>query len=251
MLKMSVPELCADCHQDVGHQMDTAAHPHAAMTEEKACLNCHLAHASDHGMLLRGPISSLCMQCHDQELETSDGGLMPAVPGDLGKVASIHGPVRRGECNLCHQVHGSGNDRLLKHQHSQTYGALEGKEDYALCFSCHDKKLVSAERTHAVTDFRNGDVNLHFVHVNRPKSRSCNICHAPHVAESVHLLRKSFPFGPSGWDLRIDWQKTDNGGTCSAGCHDAFEYDRVTAVKFVPKTDPDKVPYSAPDKSKP
>ncbi|MCP4093980.1 MAG: hypothetical protein GY747_11075 [Planctomycetes bacterium] len=88
------------------------------------------------------------------------------------------------------------------------------------------------KKTSAVTDFRNGDTNLHFVHVNSCKSRSCNICHDPHATESSHMIRSSYAFDPSHWDLAIGWKDSVNGGRCAAGCHTAFEYDRLDPVTY-------------------
>ncbi len=224
--------LCASCHQDVGHEMDAASHPHGAMTAENSCLNCHEPHASNHGKLLRGPTSELCNQCHDKDIEKANGGLIPSMASAFTGRDMVHSPVERGECTLCHQVHGNSRQRLLKSEHSETYSQFQGAGDYGLCFSCHDKNLVLSETTNAVTDFRNGDVNLHYTHVNRPKSRSCNICHDPHAADAGHMLRQSFPFGPARWELKIDWQAIADGGSCAAGCHAPFEYNRLNPVDY-------------------
>jgi predicted CXXCH cytochrome family protein len=202
------------------------------MTKEKACLNCHQPHASNHGQLLRGATQELCFQCHDQEVKREAGGTIPNMKAVLNDRQNAHSPAQRGDCTLCHQVHGGDRDRLLKREYVPTYASFENAEHYSLCFSCHDKNLVLAEETSAVTAFRNGERNLHFVHVNSRKSRSCNICHAPHAAEAAHIIRASYPFGPSRWDLAIAWQESPDGGSCAAGCHAAFAYDRVTPVVY-------------------
>ena len=233
MLIADPVSLCTTCHEDVGHAMDSATHPHAAMTAEKACLNCHQPHAGDHGQLLRGPTAKLCFQCHDEDVERVAGPTIPSIQAALTESAMVHRPAARGECTICHQVHGGERDRLLKGEYVHVYSAFEDASGYALCFSCHDKNLVLEERTDAITAFRNGDRNLHYVHVNSPKSRSCNICHDPHAANSKHLLRASFPYGPIRWSLAIAWKATPTGGGCAAGCHAPFTYDRATPVEYV------------------
>ena len=51
---------------------------------------------------------------------------------------------------------------------------------YGLCFECHEEALVTEERTTELTNFRNGDLNLHFRHVNQEKGRTCRACHDVH-----------------------------------------------------------------------
>jgi len=61
---------------------------------------------------------------------------------------------------------------------------------YDLCFQCHEKELVLSEKTASLTNFRDGDENLHFIHVNREsKGRSCKSCHNVHGSTNVRLLK--------------------------------------------------------------
>jgi hypothetical protein len=54
------------------------------------------------------------------------------------------------------------------------------RENYGLCWKCHDSALVEASQTTTATKFRNGDVNLHQVHVQKFKrGRACHLCHTP------------------------------------------------------------------------
>jgi len=41
MLLADPVSLCTGCHEEIGHEMDSVVRPHAAMTQDKACLNCH------------------------------------------------------------------------------------------------------------------------------------------------------------------------------------------------------------------
>lgn len=232
MLVADPAALCLSCHQEIEQNLNVVVHPHAAMTEEKSCLNCHQPHASNHGQLLRGATQDLCFQCHNEVVPRKAGGSISNIQAAMEDSPNTHSPAQRGDCTLCHQVHGGDRDRLLKREYVPTYASFQGAEDYSLCFSCHDKNLVLTEQTSAVTAFRNGDQNLHFVHVNSRKSRSCNICHDPHAADSDHMIRPTYPFGPSRWELAIAWKGTPDGGSCAAGCHAAFEYDRQTPVIY-------------------
>ena len=42
---------------------------------------------------------------------------------------------------------------------------------------------MTEERSKTVTDFRYGNVNLHKLHVNREKGRTCRACHNIHASD--------------------------------------------------------------------
>ncbi len=225
--------MCTRCHEGVAHEMEGATHPHAAMTAEKACVNCHQPHASDHGSLLRGPTAELCFQCHAEQVERQDGPAIPSIEAKLRDSKRTHGPAARGECTLCHQVHGGERDRLLTSEYAGVYSITNDASGYSLCFDCHDRNLALIERTTAITSFRNGDRNLHHVHLSGAKGRSCNICHDPHASDSERLMRAVFPFGLMRWELPIGWQGTETGGGCVGACHAPFDYDRLNPIEYV------------------
>ena len=79
-------------------------------------------------------------------------------------------------------------------------------------------------RTLADTEFRNGNLNLHYRHVNRPKGRTCTACHTPHGSRQKKLIREAFGFGDR--TLPIQYEKTETGGTCATACHGPVSYDR-------------------------
>ena len=88
-------------------------------------------------------------------------------------------------------------------------------------------------KTTTLTDFRTGDLNLHYVHVNRKKKgRSCRACHETHAASKEKQIRDSVPFGPGGWELPIGFEKTNSGGSCAPGCHRPYAYDRIELVPY-------------------
>ena len=53
------------------------------------------------------------------------------------------------------------------------------------------------------TSFRDGDVNLHYLHVNKAKrGRTCRACHSTHASKHNVIIRDSVPFGR--WELPIN-----------------------------------------------
>jgi predicted CXXCH cytochrome family protein len=97
--------------------------------------------------------------------------------------------------------------------------------EFSLCFDCHDRDLLRYADTSFATNFRDGERNLHFLHVNDPqKGRSCTLCHAIHGADNPTLIAASVPFGQ--WQLPLKFVKTATGGSCSPGCHKPYAYDR-------------------------
>lgn len=232
LLNVDKQSLCLSCHDEIGELMRSSHGQHAAVTTERGCLNCHVAHASDHTRLLKEEAAALCLDCHDQPLERTEGGTIMDMKAFLQDHLVLHAPVAQGNCVSCHMIHGGGLERLLTREYStEMYNSMPD-ETYALCFVCHDRQSVSLPESTAVTQFRNGALNLHYVHVGlRPKSRSCHVCHDPHATNNEHDLRDSVPFGPN-WTIKIDWQSTENGGTCAAGCHRSYHYDRVDPVQY-------------------
>ncbi len=100
-------------------------------------------------------------------------------------------------------------------------------DNYAICFQCHNKDLALDENTTTLTDFRDGDVNMHFLHVNKDKKgRSCKACHQVHASSQAKHIRESVPFGKISWELPVTFTKLENGGSCVVGCHSPKEYNR-------------------------
>jgi len=77
--------------------------------------------------------------------------------------------------------------------------------------------------TDEATGFRNGERNLHWVHVNKKtKGRTCRTCHEVHASKRPRLVAESVPFGKRGWRLPLNFEKTETGGSCQPGCHRAY-----------------------------
>lgn len=224
--------LCERCHGDFLKGMDKLKHPHQPMAQGRSCENCHQPHASKQEKLLNSKNEDLCLSCHKEKIQTKTRTI-PSISEQVEHAKFLHGPLRQKNCIACHAAHGSNYDNILEKAFpSQFYASYEDKA-YDLCFNCHDKKIVQSEKS-TETGFRNGDVNLHFVHVNREKGRSCRACHHEHASDQAKHIRDSVPFGR--WTMRTEFTKTETGGGCSTGCHLPYKYDRNHPVSNkVPK----------------
>ncbi len=254
--------LCGNCHGDVVRGVERVGSLHGPVMEDKDCAGCHSPHMSHLDKLLVTEEVELCLACHDRPIEVvGEAGSRPGRPqarsGDLQQPPSprkkrargqrepapkriiadirkaiaeakfVHGPVAEGKCVACHLPHSSSHRSLLRGQYPETIYTDFADTAYGVCFTCHEKPLATEERT-TLTKFRDGDRNLHFVHVNRDKGRTCFACHETHGSQQEALMRGSLPFGPGGWTLVLDYERTANGGRCGASCHQEQIYDRVT-----------------------
>jgi predicted CXXCH cytochrome family protein len=233
MLREDPQTLCLSCHETIRHTVETASTQHAAVTTDRSCLNCHEPHASDHPRILQTDMMTLCFECHDREIKLASGVTLGNIKRVIERGTSLHGPVSQRNCAACHQIHGGDFFRLLIQEYPPEFYAPFQEERYALCFNCHDRNVVRDAQTTSLTNFRNGDVNLHFLHVNREKKgRTCRACHETHASNRANHIRDSVPFGTGGWMLPIRFEKLDNGGSCAPGCHVPYEYNRVEPVSY-------------------
>ncbi len=210
----SKKELCLSCHVDMAEKIKTAKHPHPAV-ETAGCTGCHVPHASGQPALIKAPLAQLCTSCHKEKA------------AEL-KSPFLHGPVALGQCQACHDPHGSDAPEILKTFFPEGFYNPYKDGLYALCFKCHEKNIAREEKTTSLTNFRNGDKNLHYVHVHSEKGRSCKACHAVHGSSQQKHIREQVPFGT--WMLPITFRKTSTGGSCAVGCHNPRAYDRVKEV---------------------
>ena len=212
-------QLCGSCHQelspDVYKAIDTARVNHEPVAKGE-CNKCHSPHGSEVGSLLKGKGINLCATCHE------DLGY------DIAESKNLHGPVQTGSCNECHNVHGSKHSRLLVREFPEEFYTSYKQEKYDLCFGCHNKDVATKKSTTKLTNFRDGDYNLHHFHVNRAKGRSCIACHDPHASIQPKHVRYEVPFG--SWSYPIEMTANKTGGGCVVGCHAPKKYDRVKAV---------------------
>jgi len=223
------PSLCAQCHQDIWDEATKAPVQHRAVRDGKSCLNCHSPHASNVDSLLLDLPYNLCVTCHGKDgVKDEQGKTLTNIAALLASNPVIHGPVADKDCSACHTPHGGKYFRLLTTEYPATFYSPFDPKSYALCFTCHNSEIVAVERTTTLTGFRDGNRNLHYVHVNKKeRGRTCRACHEVHAAPQPHLIRNGVPYGKSGWILKINYTPLPNGGRCEKTCHGAFTYDRT------------------------
>lgn len=231
-LTAAAPALCLDCHDTLAERIQDATVHHSAVSSGGACLTCHDAHASQQNAILRGPSKDLCLSCHSQEVKAGDRSI-PDMAAVLKAQPDHHGPIRDGDCGACHDPHGTQQPALLAKAFPPKMYAAFKDDHYALCFECHEAEAFEDARTDDATAFRNGDQNLHYLHVNKAeKGRTCRVCHDPHAGPSPHHIAASVPFG--NWRIPINYTATETGGACLPGCHRPYRYDREEAVVNIP-----------------
>jgi predicted CXXCH cytochrome family protein len=230
-LKLSVQQTCLGCHEKVKKQVAQASVAHGAMLSEKQCGNCHDAHASNEPQLLKQRMDQVCMGCHNKPLAATDGHTIPSMKPSVTDAKFKHGPVQSGDCSGCHQAHGGQRADLLVRTFPPTFYTNFAIEKYDLCFGCHQRDLVMMQKTGNLTNFRNGNMNLHYVHVHRDeKGRTCKTCHAVHGSDLPKHMAGEVPFEGSNWPMPIQYEQTSEGGRCSPGCHKPREYNRSAAT---------------------
>ncbi len=147
-------ELCRGCHNDMVNDTMNRNTIHWPLFGKDGCLTCHAPHGSKERKLMRGPIASICYQCHGDTMERFE------------KSPTKHKPILEGNCMACHEPH------------SSNFSYLGKKSSIELCGSCHNWKAHSSHPIgdHAV-DKRNS--NLHV---------ECLSCHRSHGTEFKRLL---------------------------------------------------------------
>jgi predicted CXXCH cytochrome family protein len=229
MLQSEAPVLCLTCHKDKKDYLAKIAVKHGALDVNRSCLNCHDPHNSNIASILALAPMDLCMSCHDKEYKRKKGKPVTNIQKWLAENTDHHGPIKQQDCSGCHNPHGSENFRILRNPYPPNFYKPFAVENYNLCFGCHEKTLVLNPETTRLTNFRNGNMNLHFVHVNKPiKGRTCRACHETHASNFPKHIRESVPFG--SWELPVNYEKTESGGSCMPGCHKLKSYDRIKRV---------------------
>jgi len=212
--------LCKDCHEKTSPKLfqdiANAKFKHAPVDEGR-CASCHRPHSSNYEPLLDDTMEKLCFKCHTELGE------------EVADSSYRHGPVKTGDCIACHnKIHGSTYVKLLGKAFPMNFYDSYSESKYDLCFGCHNKDVAKKKITEKLTNFRDGRYNLHFLHVNRRKGRTCTACHDAHASTQAKHVREEVPFG--SWSYPIQYTKTKNGGTCVVGCHAPKTYDRVKPI---------------------
>ncbi|MCC7382004.1 MAG: cytochrome c3 family protein [Deltaproteobacteria bacterium] len=229
LLLTEAPELCFECHEEIEELVESSSVTHGAVDEGRSCLNCHGAHASNVQFLLLELPYNLCIKCHAKDgLKDDAGKPMPNFKEVLMENRVWHDPVAKKDCSACHKPHGSSNYRLLVEAYPEKFYAPYDPKNYALCFKCHNEQMVAEPKTTTLTKFRDGDRNLHFVHVNKAdRGRTCRACHEVHAAPHEHQIRASVPYGTSSWMLKLNYVPTATGGRCEKTCHATKSYNNT------------------------
>lgn len=226
LLVDDVGALCLSCHSDMESVTTAAGVKHDATIKDKACINCHNAHGADVEHQLISLPFDLCVTCHSgNNVADHDGRRLTDFKRLLADNPEHHGPVADKDCSACHNPHGGENFRLLSREYPSKFYSPYKPESYTLCFECHEERVFEEPRTKTLTLFRNGDVNLHYLHVNKTeRGRTCRACHEVHAARQAHQIRDGVPYGSKGWILKINYTATKSGGTCTKTCHDSKSY---------------------------
>jgi predicted CXXCH cytochrome family protein len=220
LLTKSPKVLCLDgCHKEIKEIMESSEFQHDAMTKGQACVDCHRAHDNRNGRLLRKPATDLCVSCHDKFQE------------QLEAAKFKHRPVADKSCSSCHIPHGSKYSNLLFTDYPAATLSAYDPSAYALCFICHKEGIVRERYVDNLTNFRNGRLNLHYLHVNRENGGfTCRACHEAHASSQPAQIREKAPWGI--WTIPIKFAQSKTGGSCATGCHKEYTYDRVNPVEL-------------------
>lgn len=212
LLAADVPGACWSCHANIETTVKTASVQHPPVKEGN-CGACHSPHATNEANLLTAQTVTLCGSCH---IDVED---------NLVSEPRKHGPVADNDCASCHTVHGGTYPLLLVQYFPPEFYNAYSESLYDLCFMCHNADIARDAQTTTLTDFRDGSRNLHYLHVNKRKGRSCKACHAVHASDQEKHIRRSVPFGPM-YEYPVEFTKSDNGGSCMVGCHKELAYSR-------------------------
>jgi predicted CXXCH cytochrome family protein len=193
------------CHSEL-LQGKFPVHP-----KEYACTDCHQGDFDHHDQIevRLGLSPQMCMECH-KEVPTH---------------TYPHAPVAEHKCAACHTPHALPETAFLRKNHPTQFYVDYTKGQYGLCFSCHKPELMMYPETAFSTGFRNGIRNLHYLHVNKEKrGRNCKTCHDVHGSENPKLMASTIRFG--NWQMDMNFQPSEKGGSCAPGCHRPQTYTR-------------------------
>ncbi len=220
--KQPIKDLCLSCHRKLNPKIAKAIKSskvtHKPVTEGK-CIICHTPHSTNFPKQLRDAPQKLCFSCHKKIAKKINDSLYK------------HGPVAKGDCAQCHLVHGSKNKKLLRNNFSKEYSGPFSLDNFKLCLNCHNKKVYT-QKFSEETGFRNGNQNLHYLHVNHgKKSTYCKSCHDIHASNQEKHIRESMIYKRS-FKITIQFNKSDTGGGCVVGCHKPKKYDRNNPLNY-------------------
>ncbi len=222
LLDFKTDALCFECHDDIKELIASQPVVHGAVRIKKTCINCHSPHASAQEKFLLDENIALCLKCHNKSI-TTETKKLANIQQKINS-AYVHPAIEFDGCSGCHSAHASPSSFLLVDKFPEGVYTPANPDNFALCFSCHDSEMIEKEHTTTATNFRNGDKNLHYFHINGEKGRSCKDCHDMHGSPNEHMIAVSIPFG--NWNMPIQYTASENGGSCLSGCHSEKKYSR-------------------------
>jgi predicted CXXCH cytochrome family protein len=226
-LRAKASELCFRCHDGKKYGGNTL---HGPVTQGK-CLECHRPHGSNNPAHLQANQPELCFGCHATGIKDNNGIFLPSTKELFNnKAMELHKPFAEGKCAACHLPHAADGYRRVKGNYTAQFYVSYSDVAHDSCLRCHEplRRALSQPRTLTGTAFRNGDLNLHYKHVNRVKGRTCRTCHHHHGSSNPKLVRETFVFGKT--KLAIEYERTESGGRCAPACHVPVRYDRYGVV---------------------
>jgi predicted CXXCH cytochrome family protein len=235
--------ITSSCHENMGKKK----YIHQAGIDPLHCNRCHeIVREGEHTFKpLPSETRLLCAQCHSKDAKPPKDikGIPPKVIFE-DKEAKFHPLFAQGRCTECHDPHESNFYRHLKASYPEELYAPYSDALYTLCVNtkCHKgfEEALKEPRTLTATMFRNGNLNLHFRHVNKKKGRTCRTCHQicyqRHGPKNPKLIKETLQFGKK--KLEIRYKKTETGGECYSPCHRVAKYDRYEPVFNLIKTTP-------------
>lgn len=210
------------CHTD----LKDVPHLHGPVAAG-SCTICHRPIGDAHKFKpIETDQGESCLICHRRPIKKPTRTIA-SIAKVLEEARTRHDAITVGGCVTCHDPHGSEFPAYTRFDHPGTLYQPYKPGSYELCFQCHIDSMVTESRGDS-TRFRNGDANLHHLHVNRKKGRTCGICHEPHTSKGPNRVRKKLAFG--AWEMAIEFAPTKTGGSCATGCHPLYKYDRESPV---------------------
>lgn len=217
-------KLCLECHDDIKKKM-TLKSTHKDMAD-MGCIICHDPHQSERKFHLKEiNIARICLKCHKK------------LGNSIINSTYVHRPIKDGRCEGCHNPHPSGCPSFLKNCHNEEpdiWGGPPNSSYISSCWGCHQRETILDNRT-LLTGFRNGDLNLHYLHVVEKRPRAghpCKRCHQKHASNTPSLIRDDVSMDRGVWTYPVEYSQTIDGGSCVIECHRELGYGRENPFSY-------------------
>ncbi len=190
MLKVDPSQLCLNCHNmNLRYGFKRVQH---RPFQYRACLACHVPHASNNAKNTRLPLPYLCMNCH------------PIIARDMS-LSVLHPPFSQAWCTVCHSPHATNFPRMLKADDTSEQPVVD------LCRGCHAGAITPRVRP----------IDLHISHpmgkywkdgriITDPltgQQLSCISCHHPHSSNHPRMWRRDKDYLCLGCHRRLPGPK--------------------------------------------